>query len=28
MGFVHHSAYVLYFEEARTEAMRSMGLNY
>ena len=28
MGFVHHSAYVLYFEEARTEAMRNMGLNY
>lgn len=28
MGFVHHSAFILYFEEARTEAMRSLGLNY
>lgn len=28
MGFVHHSAFVLYFEEARTEAMRSLGLIY
>lgn len=28
MGFVHHSVYILYFEEARTEAMRSLGLNY
>jgi len=25
MGFLHHSAYVLYFEEA---AMRNIGLNY
>lgn len=28
MGFVHHSAFILYFEEARTEAMRSIGLIY
>lgn len=28
MGFVHHSAFVLYFEEARTEAMRNLGLIY
>jgi acyl-CoA thioester hydrolase len=28
MGFVHHSAFILYFEEARTEALRSLGLNY
>ena len=28
MGFVHHSSFVLYFEEARTEAMRKLGLIY
>lgn len=28
MGFVHHSIYALYFEEARTECLRSMGLSY
>lgn len=28
MGFVHHSVYALYFEEARTEIMRKMGLSY
>jgi acyl-CoA thioester hydrolase len=28
MGFVHHSVYPTYFEEARTEALRSIGLNY
>ncbi|MBS3914589.1 MAG: acyl-CoA thioesterase [Bacteroidetes bacterium] len=28
MGFVHHSVYATYFEEARTEVMRKMGLNY
>lgn len=28
MGFVHHSVYPLYFEEARTEALREMGVVY
>ena len=28
MGFVHHSVYALYFEEARTEALRAMGIVY
>jgi acyl-CoA thioester hydrolase len=28
MGFVHHSVFILYFEEARTEAMRNFGLTY
>ncbi|MBL7812290.1 MAG: acyl-CoA thioesterase [Bacteroidetes bacterium] len=28
MGFVHHSVFILYFEEARTEAMRKSGLTY
>jgi acyl-CoA thioester hydrolase len=28
MGFVHHRAFILYFEEARTEALRSIGLSY
>lgn len=28
MGFVHHSVYALYFEEARTEILRNIGLNY
>ncbi len=28
MGFVHHSVYALYFEEARTEILRNKGLTY
>ena len=28
MGFAHHSVYATYYEEARTEIMRSLGLNY
>ncbi|MDA1182624.1 MAG: thioesterase family protein [Bacteroidetes bacterium] len=28
MGFVHHSVYAWYFEQARTEQMRSKGLSY
>lgn len=28
MGFVHHSVYAVYFEEARTEILRSFGLIY
>lgn len=28
MGFVHHSVYALYFEEARTEALRELGIVY
>jgi len=28
MGVVHHSRYALYFEEARTELLRSRGLAY
>lgn len=28
MGLVHHSSYVLYTEEARTEALRSLGVSY
>lgn len=28
MGFVHHSVYALYYEEARTELMRTVGLTY
>lgn len=28
MGVVHHSVYALYFEEARTEFMRAVGLSY
>ncbi len=28
MGFVHHSVYALYFEEARTEILRNRGLTY
>jgi acyl-CoA thioester hydrolase len=28
MGVVHHSVYALYFEEARTELMRSLGIRY
>ena len=28
MGFVHHSVFALYFEEARTEALRELGVVY
>lgn len=28
MGFVHHSVYALYFEEARTEILRNLGIPY
>src|SRR5258708_1061912 len=28
MGFVHHSVFALYVEEARTEALRHMGVVY
>jgi acyl-CoA thioester hydrolase len=28
MGIVHHGNYPLYYEEARTEMLRSMGLSY
>ena len=28
MGFVHHSVYLLYFEEGRTGLMRELGLPY
>lgn len=28
MGFVHHSVYALYFEEARTEILRDKGITY
>ncbi len=28
MGFVHHSVYALYFEEARTEILRKKGITY
>jgi len=28
MGVVHHSTYALYFEEARTEAIRILGFSY
>lgn len=28
MGFVHHSVYALYFEEARTEILRNSGITY
>ena len=28
MGFVHHSNYICYYEEARSDLMRSMGLSY
>ena len=28
MGVVHHGSYVLYFEEARTEFLRSLGFSY
>jgi acyl-CoA thioester hydrolase len=28
MGYLHHSVYVAYFEVARTEMMRNMGITY
>lgn len=28
MGFVHHSIYALYYEEARTEILRNRGISY
>lgn len=28
MGFVHHSVYAMYFEEARTEGLRALGIRY
>ena len=28
MGIVHHSNYICYYEEARSDLMRSMGLSY
>ena len=28
MGILHHSVYPVYFEEGRTELMRSLGLSY
>lgn len=28
MGVVHHSNYIVYYEEARVEALRSWGLSY
>ena len=28
MGIIHHSNYVAYFEEARGEAIRQLGLSY
>ncbi len=28
MGFLHHSVYAVYFEEARTEILRSRGITY
>lgn len=28
MGYLHHSVYVTYFEVARTEMMRNMGITY
>ena len=28
MGVVHHSTYALYYEEARTEALRQIGISY
>lgn len=28
MGIVHHSNYIVYYETARTELMRSLGLSY
>jgi acyl-CoA thioester hydrolase len=28
MGFLHHANYLVYFEQARTELLRSTGLSY
>jgi acyl-CoA thioester hydrolase len=28
MGFLHHANYLVYFEQARTELLRSRGLSY
>ena len=28
MGYLHHSVYPLYFEEGRTELLRSLGMDY
>lgn len=28
MGFVYHGNYAMYYEEARTEALRSLGMTY
>jgi acyl-CoA thioester hydrolase len=28
MGFLHHANYLVYFEQARTELLRSQGLSY
>ena len=28
MGFLHHSQYFVYFEQARTEMLRSQGISY
>lgn len=28
MGFLHHSVYAVYFEEARTEILRARGITY
>lgn len=28
MGYVHHSKYIVYYEEARTDAMRAFDLSY
>ncbi len=28
MGYLHHSVYPLYFEESRTELLRSLGMDY
>jgi acyl-CoA thioester hydrolase len=28
MGYVHHSIYALYLEEARTEILRALGISY
>src|SRR5215831_5026038 len=28
MGLLHHANYLVYFEQARTELLRSMGLTY
>jgi acyl-CoA thioester hydrolase len=28
MGLLHHASYLIYFEEARTELLRSLGMTY